>query len=235
NEGYTSTVLGLRGITRAAEEVMISREIILSETTGVPVHIAHVSTKLGIELIREAKKRGVKVTCETCPHYFTLTDEACLGFNTYAKVNPPLREQADVNAVIEGLIDGTIDIIATDHAPHHKDEKNVEFALAANGISGFETAFGLSYTCLVKPGYLTLSQLVEKMSVNPAKLLKINAGTLENGMCADITLVDLDKVYIVDVDKFVSKGKNSPYNGFELYGSVEMTVVDGNIKFQEME
>ncbi len=226
NEGYISTILGLRGIPKAAEEVMVAREIILSEYTGLHIHIAHVSTKLSVELIRNAKKRGVKVTCETCPHYFTLTDEAVLGFNTNAKVNPPLREKEDVNAIIEGLKDGTIDAIATDHAPHHADEKRIEFALAANGISGFETAFALSYTYLVKQNHISLNKLVELMNVNPCRILK-----LDNNM-TDLTIFDTENKYKVITEKFVSKGKNSPYNGYELYGQVVYTIVDGKIVYR---
>jgi len=233
NEGYNSTKMGLRGITRAAEEVMVSRDLILAEATSAPIHIAHVSTRLSVELVRQSKKRGVKATCETCPHYFTLTDDACLDFNTSAKVNPPLREQDDVDAIIEGLKDGTIDMIVTDHAPHHQDEKNVEFATAANGISGFETAFGLSYTYLVEKGYLTLKQLVEKMSYNPSKFLKLSRGLLQDGSISDIVLVNLDDKYKVDVSKFVSKGKNSPYNGYELKGSIVATIVGGRIVYMK--
>jgi len=212
---------------------MVARDIILSEYTKVPIHIAHVSTELSVELIRNAKKRGVKVTCETCPHYFVLTDEACKDFNTLAKVNPPLRTRRDVEAVIEGLKDGTIDIIATDHAPHHADEKNVEFNLAANGMVGFETALPLAITYLVKPGHLTISQLVEKMCVNPSKLLGINKGTLETGRSADITIVDLNEEFVVDVNKFKSKSKNSPFHGFKLNGSVYYTLVNGNVVVRE--
>ena len=166
NEGLTSTILGLRGIPSASEDVMVSREIILSEYTNVPIHIAHVSTKVSVELIRQAKNRGIKITAETCPHYFTLTEEACRDYNTNAKMNPPLRSQKDLEAVIEGLKDGTIDIIATDHAPHHFDEKNVEFEKAANGIVGFETALALSYTELVEKEHLSFQQMIEKLTVN---------------------------------------------------------------------
>ncbi|AUG57718.1 MAG TPA: dihydroorotase [Ruminiclostridium sp.] len=233
NEGYQSTILGLKGIPSAAEEIMVARDIILSEYTKVPVHIAHVSTELSVELIRHAKKRGVKVTCETCPHYFVLTDEACSDFNTFAKVNPPLRTKKDVDAIIEGLKDGTIDIIATDHAPHHIDEKNVEFNIAANGISGFETAIPLAITYLVKPGHLTLKQLVEKMCVNPSNLLGLSKGTLEVGSSADITIVDLDEEFLVDVQKFKSKGKNSPFDGYKLSGRVYYTIVNGKILVRE--
>ncbi|HOQ06819.1 MAG TPA: dihydroorotase [Clostridiales bacterium] len=227
NEGYTSTVLGLKGIPAAAEETMVARELILSEYLDIPIHIAHVSTALSVELIRNAKKRGVRVTCETCPHYFSLTEEACMGYDTNAKVNPPLRTARDVQAVIEGIADGTIDIIATDHAPHHIDEKRVEFSLAANGMVGFETALPLAVTKLVKPGIITMKKLVEKMSFNPARLLGISKGTLEPGSTADITIVDIDAKFTVDPVRFESRSKNSPFGGMELYGLVWCTIVNG--------
>lgn len=232
NEGLTSTILGLRGIPSASEDVMVSREIILSEYTNVPIHIAHVSTKVSVELIRQAKNRGIKITAETCPHYFTLTEEACRDYNTNAKMNPPLRSQKDLEAVIEGLKDGTIDIIATDHAPHHFDEKNVEFEKAANGIVGFETALALSYTGLVEKGHLSFQQMIEKLTVNPAEMLKIDKGTLEEGKTADIILVDFDNEYKVDVSKFVSKGRNSPFDGFKVKGRVMMTIVGGKFVYE---
>jgi dihydroorotase len=232
NEGLTSTILGLRGIPSASEDVMVSREIILSEYTNVPIHIAHVSTKVSVELIRQAKNRGIKITAETCPHYFTLTEEACRDYNTNAKMNPPLRSQKDLEAVIEGLKDGTIDIIATDHAPHHFDEKNVEFEKAANGIVGFETALALSYTGLVEKGHLSFQQMIEKLTVNPAEMLKIDKGTLEEGKTADLILVDFDNEYKVDVSKFVSKGKNSPFDGFKVKGRVMMTIVGGKFVYE---
>ncbi|MCX7843400.1 MAG: dihydroorotase [Clostridia bacterium] len=233
NEGYYSTVMGLKGIPAAAEEVMVSRELILSEYTGTPVHIAHVSTELSVELIRNAKKRGVNVTAETCPHYFSLTDEACDGFNTLAKVNPPLRTKKDAAAIIEGLRDGTIDIIATDHAPHHLDEKNVEFNIAANGIVGFETALPLAVTYLVKPGHLTMEQLVHKLCVNPSKILGLSKGSIEVGQAADITIIDVNEVNTVNVAKFKSKSKNSPYDGFKLTGAVYYTIVNGKVVVRE--
>ncbi|MCX7711040.1 MAG: dihydroorotase [Clostridia bacterium] len=233
NEGYYSTTMGLKGIPAAAEEVMVARELILAEYTKTPIHIAHVSTELSVDLIRNAKKRGVKVTAETCPHYFSLTEAACENFNTLAKVNPPLRTQKDVDAIIEGLKDGTIDIIATDHAPHHVDEKNVEFTIAANGLVGFETALPLAITYLVKPGHLTIQQLVEKMSVNPSKILGLNKGSLEIGQAADITIVDINEEYTVDVSKFKSKSKNSPYHGFKLQGTVYETIVNGKVIVKE--
>lgn len=233
NEGYQSTIMGLKGIPAAAEETMVARELILAEYTKVPVHIAHVSTAVSVDLIRSAKKRGVKVTCETCPHYFSLTEEACKDFNTLAKVNPPLRTEKDVKAIIKGLKDDTIDIIATDHAPHHSDEKNVEFSLAANGLVGFETAVPLAITHLVKPGFLTMEKLVEKMCVNPSEILSLNKGVLDVGRTADITIIDINEKTKVDIKKFSSKSKNSPYHGYELYGSVNYTIVEGNIIVRE--
>lgn len=233
NEGYQSTVMGLRGIPAAAEEIMVARDLILAEYTKVPVHIAHVSTALSVELIRNAKKRGVKVTCETCPHYFSLTEDACADFNTLAKVNPPLRTKKDVEAVIEGLRDDTIDIIATDHAPHHRDEKNVEFGLAANGIVGFETAVPLTVTCLVKPGIISMKKLVEKMCVNPSGILSLNKGVIDVGRSADIAIIDINEEFTVEISKLSSKSKNSPFDGFKLFGPVYYTIVDGNIVVRE--
>ena len=233
NEGETCTRLGLHGIPSAAEDVMVSREIILSEYTGMPVHIAHVSTRGSVEMIRQAKKRGVRVTAETCPHYFTLTEKACEGYNTNAKMNPPLRTQEDVDAVIEGLRDGTIDIIATDHAPHHFDEKNVEFELAPNGIVGFETALPLALTYLVRPGILTLNQLVDKMATRPAEILKINKGDIRVGADADLVLVNLNEEYIIDPDEFLCKSKNTPFGGFRVCGRVKYTFVGGKIVYND--
>lgn len=229
NEGYMSTLLGLKGITRAAEEVMVSRDILIAEATNTAVHIAHVSTRGSVELVRQAKKRGVLVTCETCPHYFTLTDEACEGFNTNAKMNPPLRTSDDVEAIKEGLRDGTIDVIATDHAPHHIDEKQCEFAAASNGIIGFETALGLGVTYLVKTGVLTMNELITKMSKNPADILGLNKGCISVDRPADIVIIDDTSKYTVDVSSFKSKAKNSPYDGWELYGKADYTIVNGNI------
>lgn len=229
NEGYMATSLGLKGITPAAEEVMVARDVILAEHENVPVHIAHVSTQGSVEIIRQAKARGVKVTCETCPHYFTLTDKAIQGFNTNAKMNPPLRSEKDVEAIIEGLKDGTIDVIATDHAPHHQDEKNCEFALAANGIIGLETALPLAITYLVKPGILTMEELLTKMCVNPAKILGLGKGSLAADKSADITIFNPNESFRVDVSSFQSKARNSPFDGYELSGKVYYTIVGGNI------
>lgn len=232
NEGYNSTLAGLKGIPRAAEEIMLAREIILAETLGKRVHICHVSTKGGVQLLREAKKRGVAVTAETCPHYFTLTDDVVMSFDANTKVNPPIREAEDVEAIKEGLKDGTLDCIVTDHAPHHRDEKNVEYNLAAFGISGIETSFSLSYTYLVKGGVLTLGQLADRMSAAPARILGLEGGRIAEGEAADIMLADLNAEYVIDSKDFVSKGKNTPFNGTRVNGKVCCTIVDGEIKFQ---
>ena len=229
NEGFMATYLGLKGITRAAEEVMVSRDILIAEATHTAIHIAHVSTRGSVELVRQAKKRGVNVTCETCPHYFTLTENAVDGFNTNAKMNPPLRTSDDVEAIKEGLKDGTIDCIVTDHAPHHIDEKNCEFALALNGIVGFETSLGLGLQYLVKSGVLTLNELIEKMAVNPSRILRINKGSLSIDADADITIFDPSKEWTVDISKFQSKSKNSPFDGFTLCGKPEYVIVGGKM------
>lgn len=234
NEGFNATQMGLKGIPSAAEDVMIAREIILAEMLDTKVHIAHVSTKSGVQIIREAKARGVKVSCETCPHYIAGTDDLVLGYNTMAKVNPPLREGSDRQAVIQGLLDGTIDCIATDHAPHTKEDKDCEFNLAMNGISGIETAFALSYTYLVDSGLMTLDRLSELMTKTPAELVGIPYGKLQEGGLADIVLVDLDNVYKIDRTKFYSKGKNTPFDNWEVKGKVKYTFVDGKIKFKEV-
>ena len=233
NEGEVATAMGLRGLSRAAEEVMVSRDIIIAEAIGTPVHIAHVSTRLSVDLVRQAKKRGVRVTCETCPHYFTLTEKAVEGFNTFAKMNPPLRTDDDVQAIKDGLKDGTIDCIVTDHAPHHIDEKNCEFANALNGIVGFETSLGLGLKYLVKEGVLTLNELIEKMAVNPSRILGLNKGNLKVGNAADITIFDLEKEWTVDINKLHSKSKNSPYDGFVLCGKPEYVIVGGDIKVNQ--
>ena len=233
NEGYYSTLTGLKGSIRAAEDIIIAREILLAESLSLPVHICHVSTYSGVQLIREAKARGVQVTAETCPHYFTLTDEVIAGFDTNTKVNPPIREERDRLAVIEGLKDGTLDCIVTDHAPHHEDDKNVEYALAAFGISGLETSFALSYTQLVRGGALTLEQLADRMSAAPAAILNLRGGAIEAGAPADLTVVDLNEKWTIDPAQFVSKGKNTPFAGRQVYGRVKYTLVDGDIRYRE--
>ncbi len=229
NEGFVATSMGLRGIPACSEETMVAREILLAENDNLSVHIAHVSTKGSVQLIRDAKARGVKVTCETGPHYFTLTDAAIEGFDTNAKMNPPLRSAEDVEAIIEGLKDGTIDVIATDHAPHHIDEKNCEFALALNGIIGLETSLPLSLTYLVDKGVLTMDELLRKMCVNPANILGLNKGNLSVNRPADIVIFDPNEKYTIDVNSFKSKSKNSPFDGFEVKGRVKYTIVGGKI------
>lgn len=229
NEGAVASEMGLRGISPAAEEVMAARDILVAEAVDGRVHIAHISTKGTVELVRNAKKRGVKVTCETCPHYFSLTDEACRGYNTNAKMNPPLRSAEDVEAIKEGLRDGTIDCIVTDHAPHHSDEKRCEFGYAKNGIIGLETSLGLGIKNLVKTGVLSMSELIEKMSKNPSEILGISKGSLGVGRSADIVIFNPDKSWTVDVEKLHSKSKNTPFGGFELYGKPEYVLVGGDI------
>ncbi len=229
NEGYMSTRLGLPGITRAAEEVMIARDILIAEAEGKRVHLCHVSTRGGVQLIREAKARGVRVTAETTPHYIGATEDWVEGYDTRCRVNPPLREEEDRQAVIAGLVDGTIDVIATDHAPHHEDEKRVEFALAASGISGFETAFSVCNTELVRAGHMTLSGLIERMSARPAKLLGVQGGSLAVGSAADLVVLDPGRPVTVDASRFVSKGKNTPFDGRRYFGSVRMTMVGGRV------
>ena len=234
NEGYNSTVSGLKGSLRAAEDIMIARDIALAESLDIPVHICHVSTYSGVEIIRSAKARGVKVTAETCPHYFILTDDIITSYDTNTKVNPPVREEKDRLAIIEGLKDGILDCIVTDHAPHSLKDKQVEYNFAAFGISGIETSFSLSYTYLVKSGLMSLCSLMQKMSANPAQILQLEGGKLEEGAAADITIVDLYEKYVIDSDKFLSKGKNTPFNGFEVYGKVCCTIVDGEVKFERI-
>ncbi|BAF59992.1 MAG: dihydroorotase [Pelotomaculum sp.] len=233
HEGYVSTMLGLKGIPASAEEVMVARDILLAEETGSRVHIAHVSTAGSVRLIREAKARGVRVTAEVAPHHFTLTDEAVLGYDTSTKVNPPLRSAGDVAAVREGLADGTIDVIATDHAPHTEEEKDVEYDLAPFGMVGLETAVGLVWTELVAAGVLTPLQAVVKMTLNPARVLGIPKGTLEPGADADITIIDPDLSEPVDPARFASKGRNTPFRGRLLKGLPWATIVGGRVVMQD--
>ena len=234
NEGIVSTELGLRGIPTAAEDTMIARDIIMAEYLNLPIHICHVSTRGGVQMIREAKARNVKVTAETCPHYFVLTEDECRSFDSNTKMNPPLRTEEDRQAIIEGIKDKTIDLIVTDHAPHHEDEKNLEFALANNGIVGFETAFALAYTYLVKPGHIALHELVDLMSVNPSKLFSLGRGTLEAGKPADLCVFDLENRFKFDRDSMLSKARNTPFGGYELYGRTVLTISGGRITYDEL-
>ena len=232
NEGEMSTMLGMRGIPSVAEDIMVAREIALARYTGCRVHIAHISTKASVEMVRRAKAEGIKISAEATPHHFSLTDSAVDGYSSMTKVNPPLRSEEDVEAVILGLKDGTIDAIATDHAPHHRDDKEVEYTLAAFGISGLETAVPLAVTHLLRPGVLTPLELAERMSLAPARLLKLDAGYIAEGGSADITIIDPDCEVVVDVSKFVSKGKNSPFDGMRLWGRVIYTIVGGRIAWK---
>ncbi len=232
NEGCVSTVLGLPGIPAAAEETMVARDIILAGMTGSRLHIAHLSTCGSVDLVRKAKEKGINVTAETAPHYFILTDEEVRSFDTSARVNPPLRTARDLEAVREGLKDGTIDAIATDHAPHTVVEKEQEFSIAPPGIVGLETAFSLVVTGLVDKGILTFKEVVSKMAVNPARILGLEKGTLTKGADADVTIVSPDKEYVVDDGDFVSKGKNSPFIGRKVKGVIETVIVNGKPVFE---
>ena len=231
NEGYNSTVCGLKGQLRAVEDIMISRDICLAQSLNLPVHICHVSTWSGVEIIRAAKKNGVQVTAETCPHYFILTDDIITNFDTFTKVSPPVREEKDRQAIIEGLKDGTLDCIVTDHAPHSRKDKEVEYNLAAFGMSGIETSFPLSYTYLVRSGIMTLPELMVKMSYNPASVLALEGGEIKVGGVADLAVVDLNESYEIDGSKFYSKGKNTPFNGYKVWGRVLKTLIDGKVVF----
>jgi dihydroorotase len=232
NEGFLSTKMGLAPIPSVAESAAVARDVLLAEEFG-KVHIAHISTKASVDIIRSAKKRGVPVTAETAPHYFCLTEDAVTDYNTDAKVNPPLRTMRDVNAIIRGLQDGTIDAIATDHAPHTFEDKHVEFGYAAFGISGLETAFALGYTKLVKTGKLSLKQLIAKMTAGPMQIVRLhNKGSLQYGFDADLTIIDLEKQFTVDTKTFISRGKNSPFNGMELFGVVERTISSGRTVYE---
>ena len=234
NEGIVSTSIGIRGIPAAAEDIMIARDIILSEYLDIPVHICHVSTKGGVRMIREAKARGVKVTCETCPHYFTLTDDMCSDYDTNFKMHPPLRTEEHKQAIIEGIKDGTIDAIATDNAPHHADEKVCEFSVALNGILGFETAFALGYTYLVKKGEITLEKLIDLMCFGPSGILKLGRGGMNIGDDADLAVFDLDNEFVFEKDKMLSKSRNTPYDGWKLYGETILTIMGGKVTYEKL-
>jgi dihydroorotase len=232
NEGIVSAHLGLKGIPAEAEEIMVIRDILLSRLTGGHVHLAHISTRGSVELIRWGKERGINVTAEACPHHLSLTEESVRGYDTNAKMNPPLRTAPDVESLQEAVKDGTIDVIVTDHAPHHYDEKEREFADAPNGIVGLETALGVIVTNLVEKGDLSFSDLVDRMACAPARIFKLPGGSLKRGLAADVTVFDPKLQWKVDPARFLSKGRNSPYTGMTLVGRAACTIVAGSIVYR---
>ena len=232
HEGFHASALGLRGIPGVAESLMVERDVSLAELTGAHVHICHMSARQSLRAVRAGKERGVRVTCEVAPHHFTLTDEALDGaikYDTNLKMNPPLREGADRDAMLEGIADGTVDAIATDHAPHHADEKMVEFDRAPFGITGLETAVPLVFDRLVHAGRISLKRAIELLSTNPARVLNLPGGSLTPGAPADIVVIDPDRRVTIDAGRHVSKSKNTPFNGWELRGAVAYTLVGGRI------
>ncbi|OHD67758.1 MAG: dihydroorotase [Spirochaetes bacterium RBG_16_49_21] len=231
NEGKNSTLLGLKGIPKESEEVMIARDVILTRLTGGRLHVAHVSSGGSVEIIRRAKESGIRVTCETAPHYFSLTDDAVAEYLSMAKMKPPLRTGEDRKAIIDGLKQGIIDVIATDHAPHSLNEKMQELEYAPFGIVGLETAVPLIITVLVRENGFSFHEAFEKVTVNPARILKFDRGELKSGKTADITIINPDKKIIVSEEFMISKCKNSPFIGMELYGSVEHTICSGNLVY----
>jgi dihydroorotase len=235
NEGIASARLGLKGAPGEAEEIMLVRDILLARRTGGHAHLCHVSTAGSVELLRWGKERGIRVTAEVCPHHLSLTEDAVIGYNTNAKMSPPLRAEADVAALRSALADGTIDVIATDHAPHHYDEKEREFADAPNGVVGLETALGVIVTWLVEPGILDLPLLIERMAVAPARVFNLAGGTLRPGAVADVTVFDPRAQWTVDPTRFKSKGRNTPYAGRRLRGRVEYTLVAGQVVYRRGE
>jgi dihydroorotase len=231
HEGRWSLILGLRGIPAAAEEVDAVRDCVLAKLTGGKVHLAHVSTRGALDAVRQAKNDGLQVTCEVTPHHWTLTDEAVANYDTNTKMNPPLRSQDHVDAILEGMSDGTIDAIATDHAPHHADEKGLEFDQAPFGITGSETAIGLAFE-LVHRGVIGLERVVEMCSTNPARIFGLNArGTLREGFFADLTLLDPQFEWVYDVNTSKSKSKNSPFHGRKMMGAAVATIVGGRVVY----
>ncbi len=229
NEGYNATVLGLKGIPAAAEEVIAARDIIIARETGGRLHLAHLSTAGSVELLKWGKKMGVNVTAEVTPHHFTLDDSCLKGYDTNFKMNPPLRSKEDVAALKKALKDGVIDVIATDHAPHAELDKDVEWNQAAYGIVGLETAFPLIINGLVKPGVLTISQAIAKITINPAKILNLDRGTLSEGAPADIVIADTEKMVDINKEFFAGQSTNSPFIGMKLFGSVETVMKNGRI------
>jgi dihydroorotase len=232
HEGLVSTILGLPGMPAAAEDVMVGRDIALAEATGGRVHVMHISTAGSVELVRRAKRRGAPVTTEVCPHHFTLTDECLRTFDSNYKMSPPLRSRDDVEACLDGLIDDTIEVICTDHAPHALEKKMQELDVAPFGIVGLETCLPLVITHLVVPGHLTWPQAIRKMTINPARILGVDKGTLRPGADADVTIIDPELNWTVDPQQFKSKSKNSPYGGHEVTGRAVTTIVGGRVKYQ---
>jgi dihydroorotase len=232
HEGIVSTRMGLPGIPSAAEEVMVARDVILAELTSGHVHLCHMSTRGSVELIRRAKEKGISVTAEATPHHFALTHERCEGYDTNAKMNPPLREAEDREAIREGLKDGTIDVIASDHAPHHYDAKEQAFDDAPNGIIGLETAFGIGVRELVEGGYLSLPELIFRMSTRPAQVFNLPGGTLVGGAPADVVILDPDVRWQVDPQESFSKSRNTPFAGETLVGRADLTIVRGKVVYR---
>lgn len=232
NEGRHSTFLGLKGMSRIAEDTMAARDIMLAELTGAHIHIAHLSTRGTVELIREAKQKGIHATCEVCPHHFTLSDAACRDYDTNTKMSPPLRTEDDIQALLEAIADGTVDCIVTDHAPHNPNEKMLEFDEAPFGIIGLETSLGLALSRLYHPGLISLSRLVELMSTQPARLINQPLGSLRESCPADVTLFDVDAEWVYDLGQTKSKSQNSPFDGTSLRGRAAATIVAGKIVYQ---
>ncbi|HBA98026.1 MAG TPA: dihydroorotase [Lachnospiraceae bacterium] len=231
NYGTKSEELGLPGITNAVEDVIVARDIILAKEAGCRLHLCHCSTADSVLFVEMAQKQGLPVTAEVCPHHFTMSDDEITEDDGRFKMNPPLRSRADVEALKNGLKDGIMEVISTDHAPHGTEEKAQTMLKAPFGIVGLETSFALGYTVLVKGGYLTLSQLVEKMSANPAKVIGIDRGSLAEGKTADLIIACIDNEYVIDSSQFVSKGKNTPFNGIKVHGKIEKTFVNGKIVY----
>lgn len=232
NEGFHSTALGLKGMSRTAEDAMAARDIMLAELTGAHIHIAHLSTRGAADLVRQGKKKGIHVTCEVCPHHFTLSDAACRGYDTNTKMSPPLRTEDDIEALLEAVVDGTVDCLVTDHAPHNPNEKMLEFDRAPFGIIGLETALGLVLTHLYHPGLISLRRVVELMSTQPAQLINQPLGHLKAGSAADLTLFDPDAEWAYDLGRTRSKSRNSPFHGTALKGRVAATIVGGKIVYR---
>jgi dihydroorotase len=232
HEGLVSLILGLQGIPAVAEDAMVARDIALAESTGGRLHVMHISTQGSVQAIRRAKNRGVRVTAEVTPHHFSLTDEALRSFDSNFKVNPPLRSREHVESLLEALADGTIDVIASDHAPHAKEKKMQELDRAPFGVVGLETTLSVVITQLIQPGYLSWSQALEKMTINPARILGLPKGTLQPGVDADVTIIDPNLEWTVDPEELLSKSKNTAFGGWTLKGRAVLVIVGGRVKFR---